>query len=130
MAKFKITDWLGGFSPAQILTFTLFNGKKIGQDEFGNKYYEAKARPNMNHTRRWVIYVGGYDATQVPPEWHGWLHHQTDDVPSAQNANRRTWQQPYEANQTFTDQAYHPPGYGGATRAPATGDYEAWTPPA
>lgn len=29
---------------------------------------------------RWVEYAekGRYNASQVPPEWHGWLHHMTD----------------------------------------------------
>lgn len=29
---------------------------------------------------RWVEYAekGRYNASQVPPEWHGWLHHVTD----------------------------------------------------
>ena len=29
---------------------------------------------------RWVEYAqkGRYNASQVPPEWHGWLHHITD----------------------------------------------------
>lgn len=29
---------------------------------------------------RWVEYVekGRYNASQVPPEWHGWLHNITD----------------------------------------------------
>lgn len=31
---------------------------------------------------RWVEYAekGRYNASQVPPEWHGWLHHITDST--------------------------------------------------
>ncbi|KAJ8451374.1 hypothetical protein Cgig2_017765 [Carnegiea gigantea] len=52
--------------------------KLVGVDQFGNKYYE-----NMNvqcGRHRWVEYASKtrYNASQVPPEWHGWLHYITD----------------------------------------------------
>ena len=41
-----------------------------------------KARKNYNHERRWVDYSSGnVEASEVPPEFHGWLHHQTNDFP-------------------------------------------------
>lgn len=35
---------------------------------------------NGSGRHRWVEYAdrGRYNASQVPPEWHGWLHHITD----------------------------------------------------
>ncbi|KAJ4842874.1 hypothetical protein Tsubulata_003513 [Turnera subulata] len=51
----------------------------VGVDKFGNKYYE-----NLEDTQygrhRWVEYAdkARYNASQVPPEWHGWLHYITD----------------------------------------------------
>ncbi|PKI39486.1 probable NADH dehydrogenase [ubiquinone] 1 alpha subcomplex subunit 12 isoform X1 [Punica granatum] len=50
----------------------------VGVDKVGNKYYENM---NAQHGRhRWVEYAekGHYNASQVPPEWHGWLHNITD----------------------------------------------------
>lgn len=127
---FKI---LGVLSPVHIVLATLLAfRKKVGVDQFGNVYYEKKPIKGYKKTRRWVMYKGAAEASSVPPEWHGWLHHQTDVLPSQDGAvsYRREWQKPHEANQTGTEHAYRPPGHilSGGERDPATGDYEAWTP--
>ncbi|PZP56584.1 MAG: NADH:ubiquinone oxidoreductase subunit NDUFA12 [Micavibrio aeruginosavorus] len=119
-------------SPAHIWFVTLFSGaKRIGQDSLGNTYYEASPRKGYKRNRRWVIYKGEVEASRVPPEWHGWLHYQTDEAPSADQSFRRNWQKPYIPNETGTDNAYRPPGHilEGGKRDKATGDYKAWTPP-
>ncbi|HAJ90145.1 MAG TPA: NADH:ubiquinone oxidoreductase subunit NDUFA12 [Rhodospirillaceae bacterium] len=131
MGLFKI---LGAISPVHIWFVTLMTGaKKIGQDSEGNTYYEAKARKGYNHPRRWVIYKGDAEPSRVPPEWHGWLHYQTDEFPAdSAPSYRRDWQKPPKANMSGTAVAYHPPGHllAGGHRDSATGDYEAWVPPA
>ena len=123
---------LGVLSPAHITFVTLLSGaKRVGKDAYGNTYFKAKARKGYKHERRWVIYDGVPEATKVPPEWHGWLHHQTDVVPcEADTSFRRPWQKPHQPNMTGTNQAYRPPGHilKGGKRDKATGDYEAWTP--
>lgn len=127
-----LLKYLGVLSPAHINFFSIRSGGKLmGEDMFGNKYYTAKPRPGYKRDRRWVMYKGAPDASKVPPEWHGWLHHQTDDFPSNDTESyRRPWQQPHEANMTGTNQAYRPPGHilEGGQRDKATGDYEAWSP--
>ena len=123
-------SFLGVLSPVHIRFVTLFSrAKKIGEDNLGNRYYEAPARKGYNHPRRWVIYKGAPEATLVPPEWHGWLHHQMKEPPAA-TSYRRSWQKPHQPNLTGTDQAYRPPGHilSGGKREKATGDYEAWIP--
>ncbi|XP_043718383.1 probable NADH dehydrogenase [ubiquinone] 1 alpha subcomplex subunit 12 isoform X2 [Telopea speciosissima] len=54
-------------------------GTLVGVDKFGNKYYE-KLKNTQYGRHRWVEYgdKGRYNASQVPPEWHGWLHFITD----------------------------------------------------
>ena len=125
-------SFLGALSPAHINLVTIVTGaQKIGTDPTGNRYYRAKARKGYNHERRWVLYKGAPEATKVPPEWHGWLHHQTDAIPSNDTASfRRTWQKPHVQNLTGTNAAYRPPGHvlSGGARDAATGDYEAWSP--
>ena len=117
-------------SSASVRLFTLLNGKKAGTDALGNVYYTGKARRGYKRERRWVIYNGDAEASRVPPEWHGWLHHQTDDLPQSHNPLRRAWQKPPQRNLTGTNQAYVPPGHTlrGNTRDTATGDYQAWSP--
>lgn len=77
------------------------------------------------------MYKGEVEATRVPPEWHGWLHHQSNEIPDPDRESfRRSWQKPHQANRTGTNLAYRPPGHllEGGKREKATGDYEAWTP--
>ncbi len=125
-------SFLGVLSPAHIRFVTLFSGaRKVGTDTLGNVYYRANPRKGYKRERRWVIYNGVAEASKVPPEWHGWLHHQTDVVPAqAEQSYRRPWQKPHQQNMTGTTQAYRPPGHilEGGQRAKATGDYEAWKP--
>jgi NADH:ubiquinone oxidoreductase subunit len=127
-----VKSLLGVLSPVHIHMVTLFSGaKKVGTDQFGNTYYRAKARPGYKRERRWVMYNGAPEATKVPPEWHGWLHHQTDLVPQDHGLSyRRPWQKPHLPNMTGTNLAYRPPGHilEGGQRPHTTGDYEAWTP--
>ncbi|KAG8381656.1 hypothetical protein BUALT_Bualt06G0144200 [Buddleja alternifolia] len=51
----------------------------VGVDKFGNKYYEKLGETQYGR-HRWVEYASKdrYNASQVPPEWHGWLHYITD----------------------------------------------------
>lgn len=110
---------------------TFFTGKEVGQDEFGNKYYISKSpvKPGSLKTqKRWVIYKGEVEASAVPPLWHAWLHHSTDDIP--EKIKILPWQKPHLANLSGTPYAYRPKGHTlkGGKRQKATGDYEAWTP--
>jgi NADH:ubiquinone oxidoreductase subunit len=129
MAKISI---LGALSNIQMLIHTLFRGSCVGRDEFGNKYYRGKTRKSSQPKEsRWVIYARDIEASQVPPQWHGWLHHQTDELPAEAERFRQPWQKPHQQNLTGTPQAYFPPGdpRGGGQRDQATGDYAAWRPP-
>ncbi|XP_033112534.1 NADH dehydrogenase [ubiquinone] 1 alpha subcomplex subunit 12-like, partial [Anneissia japonica] len=59
-------------------------GTLVGEDQFGNKYYESDRYFIGRH--RWVSYTRNrfwdYDSSQIPPEWHRWIHCMTDDPPS------------------------------------------------
>jgi len=108
---------------------TKLYGSLVGTDAAGNVYYqERKPRGGAHRTRRWVMYAGPPEASDVPPEWHAWLHYTTDaPLPGT---GRKPWQKPHLPNATGTVAGYRPPGhdYQGGQRARATGDYEAWTP--
>ncbi len=117
--------------------FTWLKGELVGTDQFGNRYYrERRRRPlkrgggRESRERRWVLYNGEVEATRVPPEWHGWLHHTVDEVPRDAERKKYPWQKAHVPNLTGTPLAYRPPGsvLRGGHRPPATGDYEPWTP--
>lgn len=104
-------------------------GRKVGQDQFGNIYYEG-GTDSEGRTRRWVIYNGLAEASSIPPGWHGWMHHRVATPPSAENYASRDWEKPHIPNMTGTAKAYRPRGsvLGHAERPRVTGDYDAWTP--
>lgn len=116
---------------------TWFCGEPVGTDRFGNRYYREKGRRELprgggraSREKRWVIYQGEPEASKVPSEWHGWLHHTVDDVPRPEARARHPWEKEHEPNMTGTALAYRPPGsiLRGGRRAPSTADYEPWTP--
>jgi NADH:ubiquinone oxidoreductase subunit len=118
--------------------YTWLHGEFVGSDQFGNRYYREKGnrRPKRgagmeSRERRWVIYRGESEASKVPPEWHGWLHHTVKD-PAPSNVRRYAWQKEHLPNLTGTPFAYRPRGsllrLGPENRSRATGDYEPWTP--
>ena len=104
---------------------TWVSGQPVGTDEFGNRYYQTK-----DGKRRWVIYAGTVEASRVPPDWHGWLHHTFDNPPTVEPLKSRAWEQPHRPNMTGTSTAYHPEGslWAEGRRPKATGDYQAWRP--
>ena len=106
--------------------YTWRKGKLVGKDEQGNRYFIS----NDGTDRRWVLYNGVAEASRVPPDWHGWLHHTVDVAPTDEVYTPRDWQRPHVPNMTGTPYAYRPQGslHRGAQRPPATGDYEAWRP--
>lgn len=130
----KIFTWWDGATIGTSLWGSL-NGEQVGTDAQGNKYYRSKsgkAKTPEGYERRWVIYAGANDASRVPAEWHGWLHHSYDGVPESHLPPPRIWEVDYTPNATGTAQAYLPQGAmeRGGKRAGATGDYEAWSPEA
>lgn len=125
----KIFTWWDGATIGTTL-FSARNGKRVGEDVFGNIYYQAKKAGTGPAGQRWVIYNGSNDASRVPPEWHGWLHHSYDEIPESYLPQARIWEKEPSANMTGTAQAYRPAGAleQGGHRAAATGDYESWNP--
>lgn len=126
MAKISI---FGVLTNVQMLIHTMFRGSKVGVDDLGNTYYRGKPRRGQKRERRWVMYKGKPEASLIPPEWHGWLHFQTDALPAADSPYRKPWQKPHQPNRTGTAEAYLPPSLKGEARAPSTADYTAWQPP-
>jgi NADH:ubiquinone oxidoreductase subunit len=111
--------------------YTIFNGKKAGEDEYGNKYYiYKKASKDSYRRKRWVIYADKADPSLVPALWHCWLHYTIDEVPQASEIRPHDWQISHKPSMTGTKDAYYPKGYmlAGNNRDKASADYEAWTP--
>ncbi len=112
--------------------WTIFRRARfVGEDEYGHKYYEERGVSLERRKRRYVVYRGYADASRVPPDWHGWLHHTFEQPPTEAPLPRKSWEQPHQPNLTGTVHAYHPKGSLArpGDRAAADGDYDAWSPP-
>ena len=83
--------------------YTIFRGKFSGKDQFGNKYY------SNSQGKRWVIYKNNIESSQIPPEWHSWIHFLTRNIPS-DNTKKFSWQKQHQENLTGTKNAYKPEG--------------------
>lgn len=125
MALFRLifTWWRGATFGTFVMTW--LSGVFVGEDKFGNRYYQ-----NKSGTRRWVIYNGTVEASRVPPDWHGWLHHTFRNPPTVAQPKIKTWEKDHLPNMTGTAGAQRPQGSLAekGERPPATGDYEPWKP--
>jgi NADH:ubiquinone oxidoreductase subunit len=116
--------WWRGATLGTLLTTWLY-GKYVGTDQYGNRYYQT-----TDGKRRWVLYNGTVEASRVPPDWHGWLHHTLKEPPTIAPFKAKSWEKQHLPNLTGTSDAYRPEGSlaKSGRRPHATGDYEAWKP--
>ncbi|MEO5972713.1 MAG: NADH:ubiquinone oxidoreductase subunit NDUFA12 [Sphingomicrobium sp.] len=117
--------WWNGASWGTSIT-SRRHGEEVGRDDAGNIYFKHCKNP----ARRWVIYAGNNDSSQVPPGWNAWLRGTIDGLPDEDLPARRRFEQNSEPNLTGTMAAFRPGGSLGAAgvRPAATGDYQPWTP--
>ena len=82
---------------------TIFFGKFVGKDDYGNKYYENKKK-----NKRWVIYNDRIEATKIPIEWYSWMHSIKNKIEDTHELKKYNWQKNHLSNQTGTNKAYNP----------------------
>ena len=108
-------------------------GVFIGEDDYGNRYYEARGHPRQ--LRRPQAPLGDLQAATPTPRrcrpsgTAGCTTPSTSRRPS-DPLTRQAWEQDHLPNLTGTIWAWRPKGAisRGGERAKATGDYEAWRP--
>ncbi|QEE09164.1 NADH:ubiquinone oxidoreductase subunit NDUFA12 [Bartonella kosoyi] len=109
--------------------FTWRKGKRIGEDQFGNIYYEGGLHKD-GYPHRWVIYKDYSEPSTIPPGWHGWIHHRCEYPPTQEDYHPYEWEKPHVANMTGTSEAYRPKGAIPYNDEPpcVREDYDAWSP--
>ena len=80
---------------------TVFFGKHVGTDEYGNKYFMSKKND------RWVVYFDNIEATKITSDWFLWIHHTIDKIPSNEE-DKHLWQKKHLGNQTGTKHSFKP----------------------
>ena len=89
------------------ILYSLLNGKKVGEDNQGNKFYIHK----KNTKKRWVLYKKQIDPTNLEVEWQVWLTKTNKDQDIIINKPNFKWQKNKKANLTGTIDSYHPANY-------------------
>ncbi len=124
LLEFLFTWWNGNTVGTKL--FTSLNGKKVGEDYFGNFYYESKDKK-----KRWCIYRSESDASKIAPEWNSWLRFISDSVPRDDVAHYK-WQKLFDGNLTGLDSAFKPRIARAESLNEHSGnyqsDYKAWKP--
>ena len=124
LLKYLFTWWNGSTVGTNLYTF--LNGKKVGEDYFGNSYYESKDKKN-----RWCIYSSQSDASRIGPEWNSWLRFISNSTPQGGDTGYE-WQKVFNGNLTGIEGTYKP----GIVRVNSSkedlnsykSDYQAWKP--
>lgn len=104
--------------------------RTVGEDKFQNRYFQDETE--WYGRDRWVEYVDDRnpDSLKIEPEWHAWLHHNTDDAPSQHPLPKPVYQTPSSGNPTGTRDAYVPPHHRLSKKfdGNASEKYESWSP--
>ena len=120
MLKEIFTWWNGQTIGTRFWSY--FNGVLVGIDDEGNKYYK-----NKEDTKRWVIYSGIVESTQVNPQWNNWLRYTSLTEPDENN--KYAWQKDHLPNLTGTNNAYDPKLSKGKNESiDKNDDYKKWSP--
>ena len=99
--------------------YTIFTGRLVGKDKFGNKYYSSKKG------KRWVIYDNNIESSKIPAEWHAWIHFTSRNIPSDKQ-KKYSWQKEHQENLTGTVNAHKPDGLLSSSSKKNMKKYEAW----
>ena len=110
--------------------YTWLKGNLVGEDDIGNKYYcNSKNFRDLN-SKRWVIFNGEIEASNVPPHWHAWLHKSTA-IPPVNYTHKYSWQKKHKPNMTGTNEAYFPSSHPLSKNynpKKKQDEYKSWTP--
>ncbi len=122
--RFLFTWWNGVTVGTKLFTF--LKGKKVGEDYFGNFYYESKDKKS-----RWCIYSNESEASKISPEWNSWLRFISVASPKDNETNYK-WQKLFDGNLTGLDSAYKPSAVKNSGSEhdldSYQSDYKAWKP--
>ncbi|GAB1605184.1 NADH dehydrogenase [ubiquinone] 1 alpha subcomplex subunit 12-like [Argonauta hians] len=110
---FRIIKENGGWKESYMTLYRtddLKTGKLVGEDEFGNKYYQNQKY--FFGRSRWVVYNKkfnvDYDGSMIPSAWHRWLHYIGDSPPTTEPPFSKDWMLPHTENPSGTCKEYVP----------------------
>ena len=99
LLRFLFTWWNGTTVGTKLYTY--FKGKKVGEDYFGNFYYESKDKKIVG------AYILMSEASKISPEWNSWLRFISVASPKDNHMTYK-WQKVFDGNLTGLNSAYKP----------------------
>jgi len=108
-------------------------GELKGQDQFGNRYFESLNADTIPGRHRWVESANTreFNASNVPAEWHSWLHYTSDQpISNSYSIKYKLKHQPTALSEMGTNANYLPPSHyiTGAKVEAKTAKYDSWNP--
>ena len=87
----KIFTWWNGATIGALFDIGR-RAKKVGEDEYGNSYFEEPHATVEGRKRRYVIYKGYAEPSKIPVDWHGWMHYTLDEPPTKAPFKLKSWE--------------------------------------
>ena len=88
--------------------YLFFRSTKVGGDQYGNQYFEAKRTDSFGRKKRFCLYSGRPEASKISPEWHLFMHYQVEAKDVKTNYKQHKWQKPFVPDITLTEVKYLP----------------------
>ncbi|EFC47053.1 predicted protein [Naegleria gruberi] len=88
----------------------------VGKDKFGNTYWQTTLPTELNRGR-WVELARKdriYDASDIPAEWHMWIHRLREEPPTEAETNRKGFGVRPTHTPNYTgepEKRHYPPGH-------------------
>lgn len=82
------------FAKAHAMFVCILFGKKVGEDQYKNKYYVLAFKNYLGKHKRFCLFYGLPEATKVPPNWADWMAHRTNFAPSSSYTPKYSWIMP------------------------------------
>ena len=83
-------------------------GTKVGEDEYGNQFFELKRTDYLGRKKRYCFYKGVPEASKISPEWHPFMHYQIDAKLVKSTFKQYKWQKPAVPDTTLSSSRYLP----------------------
>lgn len=81
---------------------------KVGEDEYGNQFFELKRTDYLGRKKRYCLYKGYVEASKISPEWHPFMHYQIAAKDVKTTYKQYKWQKPAIPDTTLSNYKFLP----------------------
>jgi NADH:ubiquinone oxidoreductase subunit len=88
--------------------YLTFFATKVGEDEYGNQFFELKRLDYLGRKKRYCLYKGVVEASKISPEWHPFMHYQIEAKDVKKHFREYKWQKPALPDTTLSAYKFLP----------------------